>query len=87
MENNKVNVKELPFAGYIMSLDKEDARQLKRSIELRCGFSEATSSRYLRGLIRPDMLKRREIASMIRKHSGNKEWTGDNLFPVEFYRD
>lgn len=51
-----VNIKELPFAGYIMSLDEEKGRQLKRRIELHCGFSEATTTRYLRGSIRPNRL-------------------------------
>ena len=32
------------------------------------------------------MLKRREIAKIIRRHSGDSSWMADNLFPVEFYK-
>ena len=31
------------------------------------------------------MLKRRELAKIIRRHSGDSSYTADNLFPVEFY--
>lgn len=88
MDNNSTNelkLSKLPFAEYIYSLPEGEVVPLKRELERRGGFSMAMTSRYLHGTVRPNMLQRREIASVIREHSGDKHWTGDNLFPAAYY--
>uniref|UniRef100_UPI004056DE65 hypothetical protein n=1 Tax=Alistipes sp. TaxID=1872444 RepID=UPI004056DE65 len=88
-DNTAIELKErkLPFAEYIYGLPEGEAVLLKREMERRAGFSAPMTSRYLHGTVRPGMLQRREIASVIREHSGDKRFTGDNLFPVEFYNN
>lgn len=88
MENNsrtELKLSKLPFAEYMNSLPDSEAVPLKREMERRAGFSAPMTSRYLHGTVRPGMLQRREIASVIREHSGDKHWTGDNLFPAAYY--
>lgn len=84
--NNTENIKLLPFQEYILSIKDEDIRiALKEKMKSQLAISDATMSRYVNGSVRPDMLKRREIAKIIRRHSGDSSYTADNLFPVEFY--
>lgn len=84
--NNTDNVKLLPFQEYVLNIKDEAIRvALKEKIKSQLAISDATMSRYVNGNVRPDMLKRRELAKIIRRHSGDSSWTADNLFPVEFY--
>lgn len=76
-----------PFEGYIQSIINLDERKrlcdaCKHAVGIR---SDTQLWNYRMGNVRPDMLKRREIARIIRRHSGDSSWTGDKLFPVEFY--
>lgn len=77
----------LPFEGYIQSIINLDERKrlcgaCKHAVGIR---SDTQLWNYRMGNVRPDMLKRRELARIIRRHSGDSSWTGDKLFPVEFY--
>lgn len=81
------NVTLLPFERYIQSIVNLDERKrlcdtCKQAIGIR---SDTQLWNYRVGNVRPDMLKRREIAKIIRRHSGDSSYTADNLFPVEFY--
>ncbi len=85
---NSVLVRVLPFEEYIQSVsDPTERRQLFDKLKSSIGIlSDATLWRYRSGGIRPNILQRRQIASVIRRHSGDNGWTADNLFPVEFYK-
>lgn len=77
----------LPFERYLQSITDERSRkrfilQIMIAIDV---MSEQTMWRYRKGLVKPDMLACGVIAKMIREHSGDAHWTGDNLFPAEFY--
>ncbi len=88
MANNIQITKELPFAEYIRGIETEEERaRLKQKMMIRCGVDPSTVSRWINGYFRPDLLKRKEIAAIIRRHSGDASWTGDNLFPAEFYNN
>lgn len=99
MTNLNINIKKsipiegkaalLPFEGYIQSIINLDERKrlcdaCKHAVGIR---SDTQLWNYRMGNVRPDMLKRRELARIIRRHSGDSSWTGDNLFPVEFYNN
>lgn len=79
LTKREAQVAELCVRGYI---GKEIADKLKSSIGI---LSDATLWRYRSGSIRPNILQRRQLANIIRRHSGNSSYTADNLFPVEFY--
>lgn len=84
--NKTENIKLLPFQEYILNIKDEDIRiALKEKMKGQLAISDATMSRYVNGNVRPDILKRKEIAKIIRRHSGDGSYTADNLFPVEFY--
>lgn len=84
--DNTQNIKKLPFQEYILSIKDGDIRiALKEKMKGRLAISDATMSRYVNGSVRPDLLKRKEIAKIIRRHSGDSSYTANNLFPVEFY--
>ena len=77
----------LPFERYIQIITNLEERKrlcdtCKQAIGIR---SDTQLWNYRVGNVRPDILKRREIAKIIRRHSGNSSYTADNLFPVEFY--
>lgn len=85
---NSVLVRVLPFEEYIQRVsDPTERRQLFDKLKSSIGIlSDATLWRYRSGGIRPNILQRRQIASVIRRHSGDSSYTADNLFPVEFYK-
>lgn len=77
----------LPFERYVQSITNLEERKrlcdtCKQAIGIR---SDTQLWNYRVGNVRPDMLKRRELAKIIRRHSGDSSYTTDNLFPVEFY--
>lgn len=77
----------LPFEGYLQSIsDPLERRVLIDECKHAIGTTSDTTIYFYRtGRRRPDILKRREIAKIIRRHSGDSSYTADNLFPVEFY--
>ena len=80
-------VRVLPLEEYIQSItDSTERRLLFDKLKSSIGIlSDATLWRYRSGSIRPNILQRRQLANIIRRHSGNSSYTADNLFPVEFY--
>lgn len=85
---NGDNQQILPFERYIQSItDRMERRrlidQIKQAVEIT---SDSTIWHHRKAHVRPTMLQRREIATIIRRHSGDNNWTADNLFPVEFYK-
>lgn len=77
----------LPFEQYIQSIEDLDKRKkfcdtCKRVVGIR---SDTGLWKYRSGKTRPDILKRRELAKLIRRHSGDNSYTADNLFPEDFY--
>lgn len=77
----------LPFERYVQSITNLEERKrlcdtCKQAIGIR---SDTQLWNYRVGNVRPDILKRRELAKIIRRHSGDNSWTADNLFPGEFY--
>lgn len=77
----------LPFERYIQSIaNLEERKRLCDTCKQAIGIRSDTQLwNYRVGNVRPDMLKRRELAKIIRRHSGDSSYTADNLFPVEFY--
>lgn len=84
--HNEVQTPILPFGGYVDGIKDEEVRKdLQAEMALALNVTYTTIRRFVNGVIRPNMLQRRELASVIRRHSGDSSWTGDKLFPVEFY--
>ena len=83
-----VKVPIIPFEGYLQSIsDPLERRVLLDECKHAIGTTSDTTMYFYRiGRRRPDILKRREIAKIIRRHSGDHNCTADNLFPVEFYK-
>lgn len=84
---NNVAVSLLPFERYIQSITNLEERKrfcdtCKQAIGIR---SDTQLWNYRVGNVRPDILKRRELARILRRHSGDSSYTAENLFPVEFY--
>lgn len=79
----------LPFADYILAIKKADSAKYNALIadikNATCIRWDYTISRYEKGVSRPSELHRRVISEVIAKHSGDESWTGDKLFPAEFY--
>lgn len=78
----------LPFERYIQSITNLEERKrlcdtCKQAIGIR---SDTQLWNYRVGNVRPDMLKRRELAKIIRRHSGDNSWTAESLFPAELYK-
>ena len=69
----------LPFEGYLQSIsDPLERRVLIDECKHAIGTTSDTTIYFYR-------IGRREIAKIIRRHSGDSSYTADNLFPVEFY--
>ena len=86
-KNNTAKMPVLPFEQYIQSIEDLDKRKkfcdtCKRVVGIR---SDTGLWKYRSGKTRPDILKRRELAKLIRRHSGDNSYTADNLFPEDFY--
>lgn len=78
----------LPFADYVLTIKKTDSAQYNTLVaEIKnatCIRWDYTISRYENGVSRPGELHRRIIAEVIARHSGNPNWTGDQLFPADY---
>lgn len=80
----------LPFAGYISEVKNTDStayHHLIAEIKIQCCIDwDVTIKRWcVDKNRRPHPGVRNKVAEIIRKHSGDNSWTGDKLFPVEFY--
>ncbi len=86
MMTNNEEIKILPFKRYMSEIKNEEVvATLKAEMCCNGGFSASSMTAYLHGYRRPDMLKRREIAKILQRHSGDKSITAESLFPSEFY--
>lgn len=78
----------LPFGEYVDGIKNEEVRKdLQAEMALALNVTYTTIRRFVNGAIRPNMLQRRELASVICRHSGDNSWTEDTLFPMEFYEN
>lgn len=76
----------LPFGEYVDGIrDEEERKNLQAEMALALNVTYSSIRRFANGVTRPNMLQRRELARVIRQHSGNNNWTGDTLFPIKFY--
>lgn len=87
---NKVelNTTLLPLQGYMSTIASRSERaNLKLSLMVAMGIcSESTFWRMVVAKeYRPDYAKREAAAEVIRKHSGNNAYTGEDLFPEHLY--
>lgn len=87
---NKVelNTTLLPLQGYMSTIASRSERaSLKLSLMVAMGIcSESTFWRMVVAKeYRPDFAKREAAAEVIRKHSGNNAYTGEDLFPEHLY--
>lgn len=87
---NKIdpNVTLLPLQGYMsMIASRSDRASLKLSLMTAMGIcSESTFYRMVVAReYRPDYAKREAAAEVIRRHSGNSAYTGEDLFPEHLY--
>ena len=87
---NKIdpNVTLLPLQGYMsMIASRSDRASLKLSLMTAMGIcSESTFYRMVVAReYRPDYAKREAAAEIIRRHSGNSAYTGEDLFPEHLY--
>lgn len=78
----------LPLQGYMSTLvSRSERASLKLS--LMCAMGVSSDSTFWRMVVareyRPDYAKREAAAEIIRKHSGNDAYTGEDLFPEHLY--
>lgn len=84
----KLNTTLLPLQGYMSTIASRSERaSLKLSLMVAMGIcSESTFWRMVVAKeYRPDYAKREAAAEVIRKHSGNNAYTGEDLFPEHLY--
>lgn len=79
----------LPLQGYMSSLvSRAERTKLKMLLMEAMGISSDVS--FYRFVVarthRPDYAKREAAAEVIRNHSGNNAYTGEDLFPEALYR-
>lgn len=71
-----------PFLQYMMQLDKEEYEKvMSEIIEEACIVEPNQVLQYMYGIRHPRRITRRNIASVISRHSGDSSLTGDDLFP------
>ena len=78
----------LPMQGYMSSLvSRRERAKLKLSLMLAMGVaSETTWWRWVvEKTYRPSYAQREAAAEVIRHHSGNSAYTGEDLFPEHLY--
>lgn len=79
----------LPMQGYMSSLvsRRERARLKLQLMEAMGVFSETTWWRWVVDKdYRPSYAQREAAAEVIRRHSGNNAYTGEDLFPEYLYK-
>lgn len=80
----------LPMQGYMSSLvSRKDRAQLKLTLMQAMGVaSEVTWWRWVvKKMYRPSYAQREAAAEVIRHHSGNEAYTGEDLFPEYLYKN
>lgn len=80
----------LPMQGYMSSLvSRKDRAQLKLTLMQAMGVaSEVTWWRWVvEKMYRPSYAQREAAAEVIRQHSGNNAYTGEDLFPEYLYKN
>lgn len=80
----------LPMQGYMSSIVcRKDRTQLKQNLMVAMGVtSDATWWRWVVAKVyRPSYAQREAAAEVIRQHSGNNAYTGENLFPEYLYKN
>lgn len=85
---NQVNTRLLPMQGYMSSLvSRKDRAQLKLTLKSAMGVtSETTWWRWVvERTYRPSYAQREAAAEVVRHHSGNNAYTGEDLFPEHLY--
>lgn len=85
---NELNVTLMPLQGYMSTIvSRSERASLKLSLMVAMGI--CSSSTFYRMVVsreyRPDYAKREAAAEVIRKHSGNNAYTGEDLFPEHLY--
>lgn len=84
------NVRLLPMQGYMSSLvSRKDRAQLKLTLMAAMGVaSETTWWRWVvEKTYRPSYAQREAAAEVVRHHSGNEAYTGEDLFPEYLYKN
>ena len=87
---NRVKMSLLPMQGYMSSLvNRKERAQLKLNLKVAMGVtSEETWWRWVVGRkYRPNKAQRDAAAEVIRHHSGNEAYTGEDLFPEYLYKN
>lgn len=83
------NLRLLPMQGYMSSLvSRKDRAQLKLTLMTAMGVaSETTWWRWVvEKTYRPSYAQREAAAEVVRHHSGNEAYTGEDLFPEYLYK-
>lgn len=85
---NELKATLMPLQGYMsMIVSRSERASLKLSLMVAMGI--CSSSTFYRMVVsreyRPDYAKREAAAEVIRKHSGNSAYTGEDLFPEHLY--
>ena len=85
---NELHTTLLPLQGYMSTIvSRSERASLKLSLMVAMGI--CSSSTFYRMVVsrdyRPDYAKREAAAEVIRKHSGNNAYTGEDLFPEHLY--
>lgn len=83
------NLRLLPMQGYMSSLvSRKDRAQLKLTLMAAMGVaSETTWWRWVvEKTYRPSYAQREAAAEVVRHHSGNEAYTGEDLFPEYLYK-
>lgn len=84
----QANTRLLPMQGYMSSLvSRKDRAHLKLTLMTAMGVtSETTWWRWVvERAYRPTYAQREAAAEVIRHHSGNEAYTGEDLFPEHLY--
>lgn len=87
---NRAKMTLLPMQGYMSSLvSRKERAQLKLNLKVAMGVtSEETWWRWVVARkYRPNKAQRDAAAEVIRHHSGNDAYTGDDLFPEYLYKN
>lgn len=86
----QANTRLLPMQGYMSSLvSRKDRAHLKLTLMTAMGVtSETTWWRWVvERTYRPTYAQREAAAEVIRHHSGNEAYTGEDLFPEYLYKN
>ena len=87
---NRAKMSLLPMQGYMASLvSRKERAKLKLDLKVAMGVtSEATWWRWVvEKTYRPTYAQREAAAEVIRHHSGNDAYTGEDLFPEYLYKN